>query len=374
MLFTYPLMTAIQLISAQVGRTTGKGIAANLREHYPNWTLQLIVILLVVANTINIGADIAAVADAIRLLVGGPFLFYVVLCGLLSTILQIFVPYARYVFVLKWLTLSLFTYFGTILVVHIPWNEALGGLLIPTFSGGAGFWTMVVAVLGTTISPYLFFWQASQEVEDIRAIHQRKPLVKAPSQDPDAIERIRLDTYVGMAFSNLVGVAIIIATAATLHLHGITKVDTSSQAAEALRPIAGQFAFVLFALGIIGTGLLAIPVLAGSAAYAFAEARKWPAGLARKPKAAKAFYGTITAATLVGALINFSNVDPFNALYWSAVTNGLVAVPVMATLMHMTANPKIMGKFRVHDGLRATGWIATAVMATAAAAMIVSSI
>jgi len=252
--------------------------------------------------------------------------------------------------------------------------EAARGFFIPTLTSDGAFWTTVVAILGTTISPYLFFWQASQEVEDIRAVAERKPLVKAPKQGPDALERIRIDTYFGMAVSNVVALAIIVTTAATLHVNGVVDIQTSSQAAEALRPVAGTFAFALFALGIIGTGLLAVPVLAGSAAYAVAEARRWPLGLARRPKQAKAFYATLTLATIIGVVINFSPINPIKALFWSAVINGMVAVPVMVTMMHMTANPKIMGKFPVHDGLRLVGWISTGVMAAAAIAMVVTAL
>ena len=374
MLFTYPLIASIQQISARIGRTTGKGIAGNLRQHYPNWLLQGIVALLFVANTINIGADLGAMAGALGLLIGGPRLIYVIAFGSLCAILEVFMAYARYVAALKWLTLALFAYFGTVMVVDIPWAEAASGFLLPTFLPDAAFWTTVVAVLGTTISPYLFFWQAAQEVEDIRLEPQRKPLVKAPEQGPDAIERIRLDTYIGMAFSNLVALAIIVTTAATLHAGGVTDIATSSQAAEALRPVAGPFAFTLFALGIIGTGLLAVPVLAGSAAYAIGEARRWPVGLGRKPEKAKAFYATLTIATMVGVALNFSSINPIKALYWSAVINGVVAVPIMVAMMHMTANPKVMGKFPVHDGLRLIGWMATAVMAAAAIAMGVTAI
>jgi NRAMP (natural resistance-associated macrophage protein)-like metal ion transporter len=374
MLFSYPLMVAIQQISARIGRTTGKGIAGNIRQHYPGWLLQGTVWLLFVANTINIGADLGAMGDALTLLVGGPYLIYVILFGAFCALLQIFMDYARYVSVLKWLTLALFAYFGTIMVVRIPWTEAARGFLIPTLTLDAAFWTTVVAILGTTISPYLFFWQAAQEVEDIRAVPERKPLLKAPKQGPDAIERIRIDTYIGMAVSNVVALAIIITTAATLHANGIVDIETSSQAAEALRPVAGKFAFALFALGIIGTGLLAVPVLAGSAAYAIGEARRWPLGLARQPKRAKAFYATLTLATMIGVVINFSPINPIKALYWSAVINGVVAVPVMITMMHITGNPKIMGKFPVHDGLRLVGWMSTAVMAAAAIAMTVTAV
>jgi Mn2+/Fe2+ NRAMP family transporter len=367
LLFSYPLMAAIQEISGRIGRTTGKGIAANIRIHYSNWILQAIVALLLVANTINIGADLGAMGDALALLIGGPHLLYVVLFGVFCASLQIYVPYNSYAAVLRWLTLALFSYFGTILVVKIPWGELARGFLIPTITADAAFWTTVVAILGTTISPYLFFWQASQEVEESNRI--AKPLVRAPEQGPGALERIRLDTYIGMGFSNLVALAIMVTTAATLHVAGVTSIETSTQAAEALRPVAGPFAFTVFTLGILGTGLLAVPVLAGSAAYALAEARGWPEGLARKPKAAKAFYATIAVATMVGAAINFSPINPIKALFWSAVINGVVAVPVMAIMMIMTASPKIMGKFAVGGALRAVGWIATVVMAAAVVGM-----
>jgi NRAMP (natural resistance-associated macrophage protein)-like metal ion transporter len=370
MLVSYPLMVAIQEISARIGRTTGRGIATNIRRHYPDWMLQGIVVLVLVANIINIGADIGAMGDAVKELVGGPHLLYVVAIAALCALLEIFVSYQRYARMLRWLTLALFSYFATVAVVHVPWGEAARGFFVPTFSADPAFWTTVVAILGTTISPYLFFWQASQEVEDVRADPGAQALVRAPRQAPREFERIRLDTAVGMAFSNLVALAIIITTAATLHVHGITEIETSAQAASALRPLAGEFAFVIFALGIIGTGLLAVPVLAGSAAYALAEARKWPEGLARKPHKAKAFYATIAAATLIGVLINFSPVSPIKALYWSAVINGVAAVPIMTMMMHMTANKRVMGDFPVSDGLRIVGWCATAVMAAAVAGML----
>ena len=372
LLFTYPLMAVIQEISARIGRITGHGIAANLRAHYPNWLLQGIVGLVLIANTINIGADLGAMGDAVALLVGGPKPVYVIVFALICASLQIFVVYAKYVSVLKWLTLALLAYFGTVMVVNVPWQEAAKGFFIPTFSSQPEFWTTVVAILGTTISPYLFFWQASQEVEEIGAVIARKPLLKAPEQGGDATERIRLDTYVGMGFSNLVSLAIMVTTAATLHAAGKTDIQTSAQAAEALKPVAGEFAFVIFALGIIGTGFLAIPVLAGSAAYALGEARKWPVGLARKPLKAKAFYATIAIATAIGMLIGFSPIDPIKALFWSAVINGVVAVPVMVIMMLMTANKKMLGRFVIGGYLRFVGWLATGVMAVAAMIMCAS--
>src|ERR1700730_18558998 len=291
--FTYPLMAVIQEISGRIGRTTGKGIAGNISQHYPNWLLQAIVVLLFMANILNIGADLGAMGDALTLLIGGPRLLYVVLFGAFCGLLQIFMQYSRYVGVLRWLTLALFAYFGTVMVVKIPWGEALRGLLVPTFSSSPAFWATVVAILGTTLSPYLFFWQASQEAEDTKEQPLRKPLKQAPRQGPDAIERIRIDTYVGMAFSNIVALAIMVTTAATLHVAGVTNIETSSQAAEALKPVAGVFAFGIFTLGIVGTGLLAVGALAGSPAYAVGEALKLPTGLARRPKQAKVFYATI---------------------------------------------------------------------------------
>ena len=374
LLFTYPLMAVIQEISARIGRTTGKGIAANIRSHYPNVVLQCIVFLLVLANTINIGADLGAMADALRLLIGGPTFMYVFLLGVFCASLQVLIPYSRYVSYLKWLTFALFAYFGTVIVVHVPWAEAARGFFIPTLSSNTTFWTVVVAIFGTTISPYLFFWQASQEVEEIKNVKARKPLARSPEQGRDAIERIKVDTYIGMAFSNLVALAIMFTTAATLHATGTTDIQTSSQAAEALKPIAGPFAFAIFAMGVVGTGLLAVPVLAGSAAYAIGEAFKWPIGLDRKPKEARAFYGTIVVATLSGIAITISPLDPIKALFWSAVINGLVAVPVMAMMMLISSNERIMGKFAVEGALKGMGWFATAVMAAASIAMIATAV
>jgi NRAMP (natural resistance-associated macrophage protein)-like metal ion transporter len=373
LLFTYPLMAAIQEISARIGRTTGRGLAANMRGHYPNWVLQGVIALLLTANMINIGSDLGAMGDAVWLLIGGPKSAYVVLFAFICAVMQVFVQYSQYVAVLKWMTLSLFAYFGTVLVVHVPWIEFAHGLLIPTFSASLDFWTTVVAIFGTTISPYLFFWQASLEVEEIANVPKRKPLIKSPKQGPDAISRIKSDTYVGMALSNLVGLAIMVTTAATLHTAGITNIQTSSQAAQALKPVAGEFAFAIFSLGIVGTGLLAVPALAGSAAYAIGEAWKWPVGLARKPMKAKGFYGTIVVATLVGCVICFSPLDPIKALFWSAVINGVVAVPVMIMMMIMTSNKKIMGKFTVTGPLQLIGWIATFVMGAATGAMAITS-
>jgi NRAMP (natural resistance-associated macrophage protein)-like metal ion transporter len=372
MLLTYPLMAAIQEISARLGRVTGHGIAGNICRHYPGWLLHSVVALLFVANSINIGADLGAMADATKLMIGGPASLYVIAFCAFCALAEIFLNYRRYVAFLKWLTLVLLAYVGALAFVEVPWGEALRGLFIPRIVWSNEFLTTLVALLGTTISPYLFFWQAAQEAEDERVQRDAKPLVRAPQQALKEFERIRLDTLVGMAFSNLIAIAIIITTAATLHQRGITEVQTSAQAAEALKPIAGDFASMIFTLGIVGTGLLAVPVLAGSAAYGIGEGQRWPVGLARKPKHAKAFYAVIAIATALGVAMNFMPIDPIKALYWSAVINGVVAVPVMIVMMLMSAHRKIMGRFVITGPLAWLGWLTTAAMAACVAGMAIS--
>jgi Mn2+/Fe2+ NRAMP family transporter len=371
MLLTYPLMAAIQEISARIGRTTGHGIAGNLCRHYPAWLLRVIVPLLFIANTINIGADLSAMADATKLLIGGPGLLYVFAFGGICVVGIVFTNYDRYIFILKWMTLSLFAYVAALLAAKVHWAAAITGMLLPHITWSAAFFTTLVAILGTTISPYLFFWQASQEAEDVKTNRQRKPLVGAPRQATDAFRRIRADTLVGMGFSNIIALAIILTAGATLHEAGVFDVQTSAQAAEALKPIAGEFAFIIFALGIVGTGLLAIPILAASGAYAIGEAFRWPTGLSRRPSKAPAFYGTLTAAAVVGVAITLSPIDPIKALYWTAVINGVVAVPVMTIMMLMTAQPRIMGKFTVTGWLRWLGWASTIAMAACVVGMVV---
>jgi Mn2+/Fe2+ NRAMP family transporter len=373
MVLSYPLMVAIQMISARVGRTTGQGIAGILRRHYPNSVLIGLIAPLLIANVINIGADFGAMADAAHLVLGGPRALYLIGFAGLSMALQVFMAYGRYVAALKWLTLVLLAYVATLFMVSIPWPKALTLLVVPDMRWNRDYLTAVVAVFGTTISPYLFFWQSSQEAEDVRVLPERKALTKAKHQGEPALQRIRLDTLVGMGISNVIGLAIIVTTAATLNAHGITEIRTSADAAKALRPIAGSGAEFLFALGIVGTGLLSIPVLAGSAAYAVGEARKWPVGLARLPMEAKAFYAAIVTATLVGSLMNLTPVDPIRALFWSAVINGVVAVPVMVMLMVLASQPRVMGSFVVRGWLLRFGWASTLVMATTVAAMVVTA-
>jgi NRAMP (natural resistance-associated macrophage protein)-like metal ion transporter len=369
MLFTFPLMAAIQEISARIGRVTGQGIAGNIRQHYPRWVSQLIVSLLLIANVLNLGADLGAMGDALVLLIGGSSHLYVVGFAIGCTLLEVFSRYERYVSILKWMSLVLFAYVATALVVHVPWATVFWNTFVPNFSLQKDYVVAIVAVLGTTITPYCFFWQSSQEAEDERIDPLAHSLIEAPQEAPAQIARMRIDTYVGMGYSNLISLFIIITAAATLNAHGVTNIETSAQAAEALRPIAGPFAFAVFAAGIIGIGLLAIPVLAGSSAYALGEALGWTTGLARAPLDARTFYAAIAVATLVGIGFNFMGVDPIKALFWCAVINGVVAVPLMAVMMIMAMQPKVMGDFVLPKLLFGMGWLCTAVMAVAVAIM-----
>jgi NRAMP (natural resistance-associated macrophage protein)-like metal ion transporter len=369
MLLTYPLMAAIQEISARIGRVTGHGIAGNVCRYFPAPVMWSLVILLFIANTFNVAADLAAMADSLKLLIGGPRISYVVGFGCVSVLAQIYLEYKRYVAILKWLTLALLAYVIALAVVKVPWDQALRGLLVPSVRWDGAFLTTLVAILGTTISPYLFIWQSSQEAEEQRIDANKKPLKVSPSTKDEEFARIRADTLVGMAFSNVIAIAIIVTTAATLHAHGKTNIETSAQAAEALRPLAGTFAELIFALGIIGTGLLAVPVLAGSTAYAIGEGRKWPVGLSRKPKRAVAFYAVLAFSVLIGIGLNFTPLDPIKALYWSAVINGVLAPPIMVLMMLLVRQKSVMGNLRVEGWLCWLGWLATAVMALSIAGM-----
>jgi NRAMP (natural resistance-associated macrophage protein)-like metal ion transporter len=364
MVLTYPLMSAIQLVSAHIGRVTGAGLANNLVKTFPRKVVGVLVGILLLANTINIGADLSAMAASATLVVGGNQHLFTIAFAAVSILLQLFLSYRQYARVLKWLTLSLFAYVGVLLVVKTDWPAALYGLVVPTNLGHEAILT-IVALLGTTISPYLFFWQSSEEAEEVANHVREKPLKEAPRQAPRQLRRIRLDTLTGMAFSNLIAIAIILATAATLHQQGVTQIDSAAQAAEALRPVAGSFAFALFALGIIGTGFLAVPVLAGSVAFAVAEIFGWKEGLENPPQRAAGFYSVIVAATLVGVLIDWSSINPIRALFWSAVLNGVAAVPLMIAMMVVASSPKVMGKFTESRSLLIFGWGATAVMAAA---------
>ena len=343
MLFSLPFMIVIQEISGRIGCVTGRGIAENLRRHYPSWLVRSVVGLLLVANTINLGADVGAMGAALALLLGGSARLYTVAFGILCVVAEVFISYALYAGLLKWLTVSLFAYVAVVFTVHVPWDQALLATFVPHLTFDAEHAMALVAVLGTTISPYLFFWQSSLEVED-QLRRGARPLCLTLDSAKAQFVRIRTDTVTGMGVSNVVAIFIIFATAATLHTSGVTNIQTSSQAAEALRPIAGEFTFAIFAAGIIGTGLLAVPVLAGSSAYALSEAFRWREGLDRRLLQAKAFYATITVSTLAGVGLNFTTLDPVKALYWSAVVNGVLATPVMAVIVLIAGNGRIMGR------------------------------
>jgi NRAMP (natural resistance-associated macrophage protein)-like metal ion transporter len=366
---TTPFMIAIQLVSGQIGRVTGKGLAANVMELAPRWLVLALVSLLVAANTFNIAADIAAMGEALSLVIGGLNHEHALIFASTSTLLQVFVPYRRYAPVLKFLTLTLFAYVATALTVSIPWSTALLAAVWPKTTINADYLLMVVAVLGTTISPYLFFWQASQEVEEMNQGKIRRPLRELTRGGVTEIDRIKVDTTVGMIFSNLIAFFIILTTAAVLNAHGITNINSATQAAEALRPLAGDFTFLLFALGIIGTGMLAIPVLAGAAAYGVSEVFGWHATLEAKAPDAVGFYTIIAAATVIGFGLGFTGIDSIHMLVWSAVLNGIVAVPIMAMMMVIVANSKLMGRFKASRRLIILGWIGTGLMALAVVAL-----
>ncbi|MEJ0020589.1 MAG: divalent metal cation transporter [Acetobacteraceae bacterium] len=367
---TLPFMVAVQEISARLGRVTGSGLAAALKRHAPKPLLIVLVALLVVANVINLGADIGAMAAVTTLLFGGPEQLYAIGFAVVCASCEIWLAYKRYVRLLKWLTISLLAYVALLFVVDVPWGEALAGVFIPHLSLDRDSLTTLIAVLGTTISPYLFFWQAAEEAEDELSEPDPRPLREHPADAPGQMRRIGLDTWAGMTFSNLVALCILIGGAATLHAHGITAINTAADAAEALRPIAGPFAQVIFAAGIFGTGLLAVPTLAGSAAYAVGESLNWTVGLSRRAIEARAFYATIAGATLIGTGLVFSPIDPIQALFWSAVINGVVAVPMIVAMVIMGSLRSVMGALVLPVWLRALGWLSALLMAAATAGML----
>jgi NRAMP (natural resistance-associated macrophage protein)-like metal ion transporter len=371
---TTPFMIAIQLVSAQIGRVTGRGLAANVMELAPRWIVLVLISLLVAANTFNIAADIAAMGEALSLVIGGINHEHALIFASTSTLLQVFVPYRRYAPILKFLTFTLFAYVATAFTVNIPWSAALLAAVWPRPTINTDYFLMVVAVLGTTISPYLFFWQASQEVEEMNQGKISRPLRDLARGGHSEIDRIRLDTIVGMIVSNVIAFFIILTTAAVLNAGGITNINSATQAAEALRPLAGNLTFLLFALGIIGTGMLAIPVLAGSAAYGVAEAFGWHATLEAKAPDAVGFYAIIAAATVIGFGLGFTGIDAIHMLVWSAVLNGIVAVPIMAMMMVIVANSRLMGRFGAKPWLIGLGWVGTGLMALAVIALLCSSL
>ena len=366
----YPLMSAIQSICARIGRVTGKGLAANIKTVFPPVVLRGVVLLLLVANTLNIAADVAAMGESAQLATGFDHHLMTVVLALTSLALQVFVPYHRYVFFLRWLTLSLLAYFAVLFCVHVPWDQVAVRTLLPKFKLDGTAATVIVGVFGTTISPYLFFWQGSEEVEDLNAKPDKHPLVENPPEGPAELRRIRWDTWMGMLYSDVTAYFIILATAVTLNVAGITDINTAAEAATALRPLAGDFAFFLFALGIIGVGMIGVPVLAGSAGYALAEAMGWSWGLERKAKDARGFYGVIIVSMLAGVALDFSPINPIKALFWSAVINGVVAVPLMVVIILLASRKSVMGEFIASRSLIALGWIGVIVMGVAAVGML----
>lgn len=372
LLFTYPLLVAVQEISARIGRVTGCGIAGNLRRHYPGWFAGSLVGLLCVANIVNLAADLGAMGAVLRLLLDAPAFLYVCLLALACVLFEVFSGYERHVRTLKWLCLSLLSYVIAAFVVEVPWKEVAHALVWPPLSAAPQYVTAVVAALGTTITPYLFFWQAQQEVESVRQADRVLPLLRSAQEAPAEFARIRIDTVIGMGLSSLIALFIVITTASTLHAQGVHTIETAAEAAEALRALAGHFTFVVFALGIVGAGLVALPALSNSAAYAVGELLNWRVGRSHPPRRARAFYAGVIGATAIGCVLNFSPINPMRALYWSAVLNGVVAIPLMIAMMHLSTRTKVMGSLKPSRGVRALGWVATAAMGVSVAGMIVS--
>jgi len=362
----FPLMAAIQSMCARIGRVTGKGLAANIKTSFPPIVLYSVVLLLLVANTLNIAADVAAMGEVSELVTGLDRHLMTVLLAVGTLLLQVFVPYHRYVVFLKWLTLSLLSYAAVLFTVHVPWGDVAFRTFWPNFKLDSQAATVVTGVFGTTISPYLFFWQASEEIEDMRRRHDAASLISDSSAAVPELRRIRWDTWSGMLYSDVTAYFIILATAVTLNVAGVKNIDTAAQAASALRPLAGDFAFLLFALGILGVGLIGVPVLAGSAAYAFAEAMGWSWGLERKATGAGGFYGVIAVSVLAGLVIQYSPISPMKALFWSAVINGIVAVPLMVVIILLASKKSVMGEFTAGRSIILLGWIATVIMGVAA--------
>jgi Mn2+/Fe2+ NRAMP family transporter len=366
-----PLMAAIQTMCASIGRVTGKGLAANIKDAFPPIVIKAVVLLLLIANTLNIAADVAAMGEVAELVSGFNRHLMTAFFVIATLLLQVFIPYHRYVRFLKWLTLSLLAYVAVLFTVRVPWGQVALRTIWPNFTLDSTAAAVVVGVFGTTISPYLFFWQASEEVEEMRAHRGAVPLTRDPRAAGAELRRIRWDTWSGMFYSDLTAYFIILATAVTLHTAGITDINTAAQAASALRPLAGNFAFTLFALGILGVGLIGVPVLAGSGAYALSEAMGWRSGLERKATDARGFYGIIAVSVLAGLFIQYLPISPMKALFWSAVINGIVAVPLMVVIILLVSKKSVMGAFTASRPIIILGWIATAVMGAAAVWMFI---
>ncbi|HSN17796.1 MAG TPA: divalent metal cation transporter [Gammaproteobacteria bacterium] len=362
----FPLIAAIQSMCGRIGRVTGKGLAANIKAEFPPVVLKGVVALLLAANTLNIAADVDAMGEVAGLVTHLNRHLMTAFFVCLTLLLQLLVPYHRYVRFLKWLTLSLLAYVAVLFFVHVPWNQVAIHTFLPHVKFDSGAASMVLGILGTTISPYLFFWQTSEEVEDMRAPPRAESLLEAPAVAEKELRRIRWDTWSGMFYSDITAYIIILATAVTLHAAGIKDIDTAAKAAGALRPVAGEYAYLLFAIGIIGTGLLGVPVLAASGAYALCETMGWKCSLEHKPSQARGFYTVIAVSVLAGLVIQYTPIPPMKALFWAAVINGLVAVPLMAVVIILATRRSVMGKFTAARWVAVIGWIATVLMAAAA--------
>ncbi|WP_246806380.1 NRAMP family divalent metal transporter [Rhizobium lusitanum] len=368
---SFPMMAVVQATCARIGRVTGRGLAANIKSTFPPVVLYVVVFSLLIANILNIAADVAAMGEVAELVTGFNRHLMTMLFVFGTLALQVFIPYHRYVSFLKWLTISLLAYAAVLFTVHVDWNQVALRTVWPAITPTSTYAAVVVGVFGTTISPYLFFWQASEEVEEMHAAPEARPLCEDSANAPRELNRIGWDTWSGMLYSNLTAFFIILATAVTLNVAGITQIDTAAQAASALRPLAGPFAALIFALGILGVGLIGVPVLAGSAGYALAEAMGWKFGLERAPNDARGFYGVIAISVLLALIIQYSPITPMNALFWSAVINGLLAVPLIAVILLLAADPKVMGPYRIGAISSWIGWITVALMGVAAVMMFV---
>jgi Mn2+/Fe2+ NRAMP family transporter len=372
LLFSFPLLVAIQEISARIARVTGCGIAGNLRRHTPGWLAAVLVLLLSVANLFNLATDLGAMSAVLRLLFAAPTLLYVALLGIAAVLFEMLTHYARYVQLLRWLCLSLLSYVACAFVIDVPWGQVVRALVWPPLSASPQYVLAVLAALGTTLSPYLLFWQAQQEVEDGRHHGGAPALLDSVEQAPREFARIRLDTVIGMGLSGVVALFIVISTASTLHAQGVHTIQTAAEAAEALRAVGGRFTFILFALGIIGAGLLTLPALSTSTAFAVGELMSWRVGRRYTPGHARGFYATIALATALAVALNFTAINPMRALYWSAVLNGVIAVPLLAAVMYLATRASVMGPLQLPAGLRTLGWAATAVMSSSVAGLVLA--
>ncbi len=371
-LFSFPLMSAVQLMCARLGMVTGRGLASVIRARYPPWVLWPACLLVVMANVFNIGADLGGMADAMQMVTGLHSYYWTPLFTLLIGILLFWTSYRMIARIFKWLTLVLFAYVITAFVARPDWAAVLRYTFIPHIEWSKSYLAVLVGILGTTISPYLFFWQAAQEVEEDRA-RGKETVAQRRGATDEELTAARTDVLTGMFFSNIVMYFIILTTAATLHAHGKTSIATAKEAAEALRPLAGQGAYWLFTLGLVGTGMLAVPVLAGSCAYAIAEGANWrKASLGLKPHKAWPFYAVIGVAMVIGLALDFAHLDAVKMLFWSAVLNGMLAPPLVVLVVLLTSDKRVMGKRANTPWMRALGWACAVVMSMAAVALLVT--